>query len=525
MAHWLRTFSIGLLILGTWIFMERPLLAGPIQTGQPTQNSAEAAFADGAGALARGDLKEAEAAFWKSLRLDKSLVEAYVGLADVALKKGDPNGAEQQLRNAFREAPKSLTVALARGYFFTSQKRFAEARTAFEQAAQLDAQPETPLMSLSNHDVGASEAAQEALEKYRKELAANPTNAGVHYALGVALADTEHSGKAIAELTKAGCLVSDDSGTADLWLINPAAVLFGPNVQFNVSGSFDASADHLRMSDGARFTPDPTMGSVLSIAPVGTFGFLGDPSSLPTMTVDGSTRTVNTGRTLSLIGVVGESIQATGGLLRATGGRLRLANVSGEAVVPEQATERSSTSFLHEGSSTGNNHPGANHTTNGAGAVGTLVIRGGQVNLSPATTPLHEGGTASGTTTGGNLIIKALNGSFVLVGQAPSGVPSTVLVPNDGVGAGGNPGMLMVDAHQVILQDRAHRQSGNGANGHGENLKIIAGDSLMMSGQSLLSSLAVANNVGLIDVVAKAGSVILNLDGRKYRFSHCRQHG
>jgi filamentous hemagglutinin family protein len=41
---------------------------------------------------------------------------------------------------------------------------------------------------------------------------------------------------------------------ANLYLINPSGIVFGPNATVNVSGSFHAStADYLKLSDGAKF--------------------------------------------------------------------------------------------------------------------------------------------------------------------------------------------------------------------------------------------------------------------------------
>ena len=49
---------------------------------------------------------------------------------------------------------------------------------------------------------------------------------------------------------------------ANLYLINPSGVFFGPNATVNVSGSFHAStADYLKLSDEAKFqatNPDAT---------------------------------------------------------------------------------------------------------------------------------------------------------------------------------------------------------------------------------------------------------------------------
>ena len=44
-------------------------------------------------------------------------------------------------------------------------------------------------------------------------------------------------------------------GQADLYFLNPAGVMFGPNAQLDVPGSFHVSTAHeLRFGDGTRFS-------------------------------------------------------------------------------------------------------------------------------------------------------------------------------------------------------------------------------------------------------------------------------
>jgi filamentous hemagglutinin family protein len=63
-----------------------------------------------------------------------------------------------------------------------------------------------------------------------------------------------------------GTLASKIQG-ADLWLLNPAGILFGPHARLQVPGSFHAStADELRFADGAVFSALDPQGSVLSVA-------------------------------------------------------------------------------------------------------------------------------------------------------------------------------------------------------------------------------------------------------------------
>jgi filamentous hemagglutinin family protein len=87
-------------------------------------------------------------------------------------------------------------------------------------------------------------------------------------------------------------------GQADLYVLNPAGVLFGPNARLDVPGSFHASTAHeLRFADGARFSAVDPAGSGLTMAPPEAFGFLDRP--LGRIGADQSHVEVPAGKTLS----------------------------------------------------------------------------------------------------------------------------------------------------------------------------------------------------------------------------------
>ncbi len=74
---------------------------------------------------------------------------------------------------------------------------------------------------------------------------------------------------------------------ANLYLINPFGMVFGPHATVNVSGSFHAStADYIRTSNGAKFQATNPSGSTLSAAAPAAFGFLN--AAPPAITVNGS---------------------------------------------------------------------------------------------------------------------------------------------------------------------------------------------------------------------------------------------
>src|SRR5262249_36060595 len=92
-------------------------------------------------------------------------------------------------------------------------------------------------------------------------------------------------------------------GSANLFLMNPAGFLFGPNATINVGGMVSfTSADYLRLGDGTMFNaaPNPTADAILSTAPVAAYGFLG--SNPGAITVQGSQLSVTPGQSISLIG-------------------------------------------------------------------------------------------------------------------------------------------------------------------------------------------------------------------------------
>jgi filamentous hemagglutinin family protein len=73
-----------------------------------------------------------------------------------------------------------------------------------------------------------------------------------------------------------------DIPSANLYLLNPAGVAFGPNATLDVKGSFHVStADYLRLGDGGVFHATQPQASGLTSAPPSAFGFLDDhPASI-----------------------------------------------------------------------------------------------------------------------------------------------------------------------------------------------------------------------------------------------------
>jgi filamentous hemagglutinin family protein len=199
---------------------------------------------------------------------------------------------------------------------------------------------------------------------------------------------------------------------ANLFLMNPAGFLFGPNATVNVAGMVAfTTADYLRLADGARFNaiPNAPADALLSAAPVVAFGFLGkNPRAI---TVQGSELKVAgplaelpesgdlSGLTFANgairypanLSLIGGDITVQGGTVAAPGADVTLVSVgrpSNAKVGAEVSLAGTPTGFGTMGTVTlsqGSVIDASNGLFAPNVAVGSVVIRGGQVVLDTAT--------------------------------------------------------------------------------------------------------------------------------------------
>ena len=129
------------------------------------------------------------------------------------------------------------------------------------------------------------------------------------------------------------------NGSANLFLLNPAGIIFGPNARLDIGGSFfGTSADSFVFEDGEFSATDLDNPPLLTInAPIG-LNFRDNPGDI-TVRGDGlGTRTtvdlIDTENALrvnstSTLGLVGGELNLEGATLKTDGGRIELGSVAG----------------------------------------------------------------------------------------------------------------------------------------------------------------------------------------------------
>ncbi len=194
-------------------------------------------------------------------------------------------------------------------------------------------------------------------------------------------------------------------GEANLFLINPNGIIFGPNASLDLRGSFLATtADSIRLGENGEFSAtQPDGNSLLTVHPSALwFNHLTPNSIINQSTANGVGLQVPTGETL---GLIGGNIMIDGGILTAEQGRIELGSVGNHSAVQLNSIE---TGLTLDYSDVGTFQDiQLNNTAlvdvSGEGS-GNIQVRGQQVFLSGGSGILAN---TFGSQTGGQLNINA----------------------------------------------------------------------------------------------------------------------
>ncbi len=345
-------------------------------------------------------------------------------------------------------------------------------------------------------------------------------------------------------------------GNANLFLMNPAGFLFGPNVTVNVGGMVAfTTADYLRFQGSdTLFNKVSTSGSLspLSIAPVATFGFIG--ATPGAIAIQGGKLQVAQDQSLSLVGGnkgftasdpdngnpihVPDGVTMTGGKLSAPGGQINIVSVAGPGQI-------AAADFLPTPGMTMGDIKLAQGTVLdvSADAAGTVRIRGGQLVMDNATISADTGAIngapvavdialtgdlsissdqapaiTSRATDAGNAGEIRLTGSRLNVSF---GFAEFIALIDSHTAGTGNAGAITLAADELTaaLTDPSltgvfiHSGTGGAGNGGNVTIKVERGElrtASVYTGDSLLSGTGSAGSLSMTGLHGMADSLLID---------------
>ena len=305
------------------------------------------------------------------------------------------------------------------------------------------------------------------------------------------------------------------NGSANLFLINPAGIIFGQNASLNIGGSFlGSTADSILFPDGIEFSATDTQTPpLLTInAPIG-LNFRDNPGSIE---VQGANLRVQPGQNLTLVG--GNVSLVDGARISAPGGRVELGGLSATGTInlnenlslsfPENVAKADV--FLEENSS-------INVRSNGGGSI---VVNADNLTLTGESLILAGIGQNTGTADAqaGDIVI-SVDDTVSL--EENSSIANSI--GNNGLGNAGN---IELTATNLSLANRSTLGSQTLAQGQGDTgtVRINVSDSLLLDNSSSIRTQILdgaEGNAGDVEISANS----IELSNRALIFSNTRGVG
>ncbi|WP_190464180.1 two-partner secretion domain-containing protein [Aerosakkonema funiforme] len=321
------------------------------------------------------------------------------------------------------------------------------------------------------------------------------------------------------------------NGAANLFLLNPNGIIFGPNASLNIGGSFFATtANSVKFGGGSEFSAiNPQVPPLLTVnVPIG-LQFGSNPGQIVVqgpgnnLKIDSETYgeevyirddrpvglQVNPRQTLALIG--GEILLA-GGNLTAPNGRIEIGSVAAEGQVKLAATQLGWILNYSESQNFSDIHfdRAASADTSGEGG-GSIQIQSRQLSLGEGSAILA---LTLGSEPGGNIDIRTSDS--VLISGANSQRVYSFIAAETNPNSTGNAGNISIETNRLILDDGALISSSTFTVGAGGSLRISATESVELRGVdpnglgSFLGTEALPGSTGNAgDLTIETGKLIL----------------
>ncbi|MFB2769558.1 filamentous hemagglutinin N-terminal domain-containing protein [Pelatocladus sp. BLCC-F211] len=272
------------------------------------------------------------------------------------------------------------------------------------------------------------------------------------------------------------------NGSANLFLINPNGIIFGPNASLNINGSFVASTAHsINFADGTQFSAtNPQSTPLLTVnLPIGLqFGQTAQP-----IQIEGSNFQVLPNQTLAMLG---GDVSIKGGTLLAPAGRIDIGSVAPNSFV--------SLNPVTEGWALGYNgvqnfqdmqiSQGANIITTSE-SNGAIQLRGRNIVITNGS---QIGGVTTREKSGQPLLLQASD-SLEISGTKDEN-SSLLFTLTLGTGAAGD---IKIETRRLIVRDSGAVEASTFGSGSGGNLTVNASESVEVLGGGFFTGLGTRN--------------------------------
>jgi filamentous hemagglutinin family protein len=289
------------------------------------------------------------------------------------------------------------------------------------------------------------------------------------------------------------------NGTANLFLINPNGIIFGPNASLDIGGSFLATtADSILFNDGSEFSARATQTRpLLTVStPIG-LQWRSQPRDI---NVQQSILNVDPGRTLSFFGgninLVGDIASETQGQLIAPGGRVELGGLSIPGIIE----------LNRDGSSRFNNATRADVSLTNEMEVDVQGNNGGNIAINARNLEVLgeskllagiEKGQGSPNSQAGDIEIDATG---IVTLDENSEIANTIEQEAEGQG-----GKININTGSLLVTNGAGLNTNLVGVGKAGDININARDIVSLDGVSNESSSRITSSVGQLDIQQEGG--------------------